>query len=1134
MPTCHETRVRVVDVPSHRVLALLRNSSRLALVALAVSALIGITPLGPAAAQGAGADAPAGADVGGADADTEAVLRPGEAYVTRFSGTTERQGPGGPSATVIDREGTVGSIVDILTPGEPPVGQNWIDEPQRNPLKASEVGQVFGVALDDASPPNVYLTATSAYALHRTTDNRGWMPGMWGPKGGPGTVYKLDAAKGYAPSVFANITLDGRVNTGPALGNIAYDKWSRQLLVSDLETGMIHRLRITDGKDMGRYDHGVDGRGGFLDAATGTTRSLPAVAFDPSSKAQVAQCAAGRFDSNPECWNYADFRRRVWGLGVRRDPSSGEVRLYYGAWSSDALGSPAWSGAAEEEKRNAVWSVAIGADGAFALGSTRREIVMPGFFKASPEPARRGTSHALTDIAFPTCIEQNVMLVSERAAVRNLGLENDDPFAYPHEARVLRYERDASGVWQLKGRHDVGSYQRSKEGPPAIRADSAGGIDFGYGYGEDGTIDLGKPDQMVWMTGDYLCSPDGPCIIAGTEGESDDSQVHGLQGTPATAIAPLESSSPEGARQSYFIDTDIDMDANGQPIVEEFIRNDATKIGDVAIYQLCDVAPTDEAGDVPMPVPGDSVPVPVPTPPDYVPTPEPPLPPGEGPDLQLEKTGPAECTIDLFCTYTITVTNLGPGTYVGPLFVRDFPPPGSTLTFFGPAPPWSCIQFVAGGDIQCAYPEETLLPGQSVSLTLTVQLPGPPPLEPMEVENCAAIDWPTDNPEELILAVEAALALEGYDPGPIDGVITAETEQAIRDYQTDYGLDVTGVVDDQLIETLFPDSAGLPGDGNVDNDFMCHTSIVPVPAVAPVLPPPTPATPVTTLAHTRGLSHFRNGSHSAAASHFTGGSHNQRLSHFRFASHSKAASHLRSGSHNAHLSHYRWASHTKAASHWRQESHNATLSHRRHASHTKAASHWKDGSHNAHLSHHKLGSHTKAASHLKTGSHNTRLSHQRKGSHTKAASHLKQGSHTTHASHHRKGSHSKAASSHGEGKHNAKVSHARQGSHAKLASHQRKGSHTKALSKVKSGDHHKQPPKSGVSGHTKAQTRAVTGGGQKKVHTKATVSGTPKITKVKPPKKTSAQKVRVPKASKQARPPNAQKKHGKAKSQGKG
>ena len=98
-------------------------------------------------------------------------LRAGEAYVTRFSGVT-----GTGAAARIDLNGTVGSILDLRNPAQPPLGQHWLNEPQRLPVSAGQVGQIFGVALDGASPPNIYVTATSAFGLHRNAAiPAGWM-----------------------------------------------------------------------------------------------------------------------------------------------------------------------------------------------------------------------------------------------------------------------------------------------------------------------------------------------------------------------------------------------------------------------------------------------------------------------------------------------------------------------------------------------------------------------------------------------------------------------------------------------------------------------------------------------------------------------------------------------------------------------------------------------------------------------------------------------------------------------------------------------------------------------------------------------------------------------------------------------
>ena len=377
-------------------------------------------------------------------------LEAGEAYHTRFSGTVTREGPGG-GFPAINLDGVVGSIFDLRAIGEPPVGQHVLSVPQRAPATAADVGQIFGIAIDDAPEPNIFVTATSAYGLHLEPGTRDWMAGMWGPESGPGTVYRLPADTGYVPEYFAEITLDGRRNTGAALGNIAYDPQTRQLYVSDLETGMIHRLSAEDGSELGRYDHGLEGRRGFLDAETGEALSLPAVAFDRASAARVGDCAAGPFERTPECWNFADFRRRIWGLAVRPGANGGESRLFYAVWGSDGFGNPEWE-SVDDEQYNSVWSVRLDASGGFDPTSVRREFFVPAFFGDDPGAgAMAENSRPVSDIEFAACGDRRVMLLAERGGVRNLGLGADDAFASPHESRVLRYELGDDGVWLPAG-----------------------------------------------------------------------------------------------------------------------------------------------------------------------------------------------------------------------------------------------------------------------------------------------------------------------------------------------------------------------------------------------------------------------------------------------------------------------------------------------------------------------------------------------------------------------------------------------------------------------------------------------------------------------------------------------------------
>jgi hypothetical protein len=542
-------------------------------------------------------------------------LQPGEAYVTRFSGFL--YGAAGP---IIDPNGTVGSIIDVRAPGQAPQGTHWLYEPQRSPVTAGQVGQVFGVVLDDASPPNVYLASTSAFGLHRTPDNAQWMPGMWG-QGGPGTIYRLDAATGYQPRPFAQITLNGRPNSGPALGNIAYDRFNKQLFVTDLETGMIHRVRATDGADLGFYDHGMQGRQSFFDAEAGQPSGLGPIGFDPNSRARIGNCE-GRFDQTPQCWNIALSGRRVWGVGVHRNPARNEVRLYYSVWSGPAFDDPGWQNAQDDDKRNSVWSVRLGPGGNFA-GDVRREFILPDFFAKQDDIARAGFSQPVSDISFATCGPRPVMLLAERGGIRNLGLSAENPFATPHEARALRYELDQNGNWHAVGRYDVGFYNREAEGEPYLNANCAGGVAFGMGYDSNSwTADPSKRDQFVWITGDSLCSPEGPCYLSGQgsrvataqpaggfgqDSPLDESQVHGIQGMVEGAFeeinpnnvqqAPSQSNgtSSAGLGQSYLIDTDINFDAQGAIVDAELARNDATKIGDIAIYMPCE-APTEYTG----------------------------------------------------------------------------------------------------------------------------------------------------------------------------------------------------------------------------------------------------------------------------------------------------------------------------------------------------------------------------------------------------------------------------------------------------------------------------------------------------------------------------------------------------------
>ena len=66
----------------------------------------------------------------------------------------------------------------------------------------------------------------------------------------------------------------------------------------------------------------------------------------------------------------------------------------------------------------------------------------------------------------------------------------------------------------------------------------------------------------------------------------------------------------------------------------------------------------------------------------------------------------------------------------------------------------------------------------------------------------------------------------GYPVGPIDGVLDAVTANAIRTFQRDAGLPITGAPDQALIGLLFGGTAGQGGDANPANDSDSHRQMV--------------------------------------------------------------------------------------------------------------------------------------------------------------------------------------------------------------------------------------------------------------------------------------------------------------------
>jgi hypothetical protein len=453
----------------------------------------------------------------------------GDAVLTGFSGTAApdpvKPPPANKSAvdlTFINPDGPSARIVGVGRPGY--VWDGRLFQPAKTfDVFAKDVGQVFGVALDDERAPNIYLAATSAFGLNlvgRGADGKperrkiggpgtGWMKGQFGLdlQGDPGSIYKVDGATGVV-TLFAKVMLDGVPNPGPALGNLAYDAPHKQLFVSDLYTGMIHRFAIADGSEPGAsYDHGVTGR---------SAANLAPVPFNPANRPNIAN---NRFNSeDPDTWGFAPPERRVWGLAVQAG------RLFYSARNGSATEAPQ------------IWSVGIAQDGSFAADA-RLEV------EVAPQPG----PYPVSDIAFS---QRGAMIVAQRAPIA--ASYDYSAFTKPGEPRVLRYWlKDANdppspGLWKpMPEEYAIGF--------AGTYRNTDGGVALGYGYGPEGTINTGTCDAALWTTGQNLrnnpalrsqLEPGGPLV------------VNGLQGSPADMVR----SANEPPAISYFVDYDDKFD----------------------------------------------------------------------------------------------------------------------------------------------------------------------------------------------------------------------------------------------------------------------------------------------------------------------------------------------------------------------------------------------------------------------------------------------------------------------------------------------------------------------------------------------------------------------------------------------
>src|SRR5437867_2156199 len=198
-------------------------------------------------------------------------LLPEQIVVTCFSGTinyyaspptaTPNLGNNGYVIAKFDTQtGNIGPLIPPTTsppnlwdPSDVPPFSGFHNETGQ-PWNAQRLGEVFGITVDDATPPNIYVTATECYNIVGS--------GTPLPKGagGPGGIYRLDGTTGASTSG----SLPNNSVNGPGLGNVCFRRAGNTtgyLYVSDLEDGKIYRLDAATLLQVGApFDHGVQGR----------------------------------------------------------------------------------------------------------------------------------------------------------------------------------------------------------------------------------------------------------------------------------------------------------------------------------------------------------------------------------------------------------------------------------------------------------------------------------------------------------------------------------------------------------------------------------------------------------------------------------------------------------------------------------------------------------------------------------------------------------------------------------------------------------------------------------------------------------------------------------------------------------
>ena len=279
----------------------------------------------------------------------------------------------------------------FFIPSDPDVYAQW---------QLSNMGDLFGIAID--SEKNVYFTTTATAGGNFNVGSAG-----------PGGVYKMNAddwsISNFITTGTGNNQMPNQTNLeagdqGVGLGNICYDKWHNQLLITNFEDGKIYRY---------------DTQGNFLST------------FDPFNPDDGSQGLPG-------------FNETIFGINVF-GTNTNDIKVYFSRWRDDA---PVAS----------VWSVNLDATGEFiGVESLCFDIPFQDLGTNLPKP--------ISDITFSS---DGKMYVAENTLnkVNFFGVNLFDN-ELPDQSMVFEYTFDGN-IWTKTQDYYVGNYDINRNGSGGI------------------------------------------------------------------------------------------------------------------------------------------------------------------------------------------------------------------------------------------------------------------------------------------------------------------------------------------------------------------------------------------------------------------------------------------------------------------------------------------------------------------------------------------------------------------------------------------------------------------------------------------------------------------------------------------